>query len=269
MPGPLFQPVIQGLEDGPALQVVVLVLLAALLAPQLALVLRARATRRWLPSAVALIGVGLLGAGVATSGFSPAQPRPDVLAYGLDADTGQAYWLTLDPRTDEWTERFLAGGTRRTLDELLGASDPIPVLAAPAPAASLPPPSLAVESEQRIGDLRTLRLRLASTRQSGRLHLWPGPGTQIVAANLGEAQPVAVDGEELLLSGLPAEGIALTVQVRASGPVRFTLVDRSTGLPDLPGLPPRPAAVMSAPVGEDLSGYPTLVRASFTIPPPE
>jgi hypothetical protein len=269
MLGPLSQPVLGGLEDGPALQVVVLVLLAALLAPQLALVARVEATRRWLPGAVALLGVGLLGVGVATSGFSAAQPRPDVLAYGLDADTGQAYWLTLDPRLDGWTGRFLAGGTRRTLDELLGASDPIPVLAAPAPAAALPPPRLTVESQEQAGDVRTLRLRLASARQAGRLHLWPGPGTLIVAANLGAAPPVAVDGEELLISGLPAEGIDLTVRVRASGPARFTLLDRSTGLPDLPGLPPRPATVMSAPVGEDLSGYPTLVRASYTIPPPQ
>jgi hypothetical protein len=266
MLGPLFQPVIGGVEDGPALQVVALVALAALLSPQLSLVLQAG--RRWLPGAVAVVGLALLGLGVATSGFSAAQPRPDVLAYGLDADTGQACWLTLDPRLDEWTGQFLAGGTRRTLDELLGASDPVPVLAAPAPAAALPAPSLAVVSQEQAGDVRTLRLHLASARQAGRLHLWPGPGTQIVAANLGDAPPVAVDGEELLISGLPAEGIDLTVRVRASGPARFTLLDRSTGLPDLPGLPPRPATVMSAPVGEDLSGYPTLVRASYTIPPP-
>jgi hypothetical protein len=264
--GPLAQLVIEGLENGPALQVVVLAVLAALLAPQLTLV--TRAGRGWLPSAVALIGVALVGMGLATSGFSPAQPRPDVLAYGLDADNGQAYWVTTDPQLDEWTSQFLAGGTQSTLDELFGVPAPIPVLAAPAPAAALPPPSLAVESQQQAGDVRTLRLRLASPRQAGRLHLWPGAGTQLLAASFGDAPPVAVDGEALLISGLPTEGIALSVQVRASGPARFTLIDRSTGLPDLPGLPPRPATVMSAPVGEDLSGYPTLVRASFTIPPP-
>jgi hypothetical protein len=264
--GPLYQAVIDGSEDGPALQVAVLLVLAALLAPQLALV--AQAGRRWLPGVVVLLGVALLGAGVAASGFSAAQPRPDVLAYGLDADTGEASWITLDLPLDEWTGRFLAGGARRTLDELLGAAAPIPVLAAPAPAAALPAPSLTVEGQEQGDGVRTLRLRLASPRQAGRLHLFGGPGTRIVAANLGEAPPAAVEENEVLISGLPPEGIALSVQVRASGPARFTLLDRSTGLPDLPGLPPRPAAVMSAPVGEDLSGYPTLVRASFTIPPP-
>jgi hypothetical protein len=267
MVGPLYEPVIGGLAEGPALLIPVVVVLAALLAPQLALA--GRAGRRWLPGAVALIGVALLGAGVATSGFSPAQPRPDTLLYGLDPDTEQAYWITLDPRPDEWTGRFLAGATRRALDELVGGGDPIPVLVAPAPAAALPPPSLTVDSQEQAGDVRTLRLRLASPRRAGRLHLLAGPGTRIVAASLGDAPPAAIEGNEVLISGLPAEGIALSVQVRASGPARFTLVDRSTGLPDLPGLPPRPATVMSAPVGDDLSGYPTLVRASLTIPPPE
>jgi hypothetical protein len=199
----------------------------------------AQAGRRWLPGAAALIGVALLGVGAATSGFSPAQPRPDVLAYGLDADTGQAYWLTFDPQLDEWTGQVLAGGSPHTLNELLGASDPLPVLAAPAPTVALPAPSLTLIGQEQAGDLRTLRLRLVSPRRAGRVHLWPGPGTQIVAANLSEGPPMAVDGTELLFSGLPAEGIALTVQVRASGPVRFTVLDRSSGLPDLPGLPPR------------------------------
>jgi hypothetical protein len=206
---------------------------------------------------------------VTTSGFSASQPRPNVLAYGLDADTTQAYWITLDPHLDEWTGQFLAGGTPHALDEVVGAPDPIPALIAPAPAVALPPPSLTVESRAHVGDVRTLRLRLASARQAGRLHLWPGPGTQIVAANVGDAPPVSVDGGEVLFSGVPTEGIHLTVQVRASGPAHFTVLDRSTGLPDLPGLPPPPPTVMSAPVGEDLSGYPTLVWASFTVPLPE
>ncbi len=90
-----------------------------------------------------------------------------------------------------------------------------------------------------------------------------------MAANFGDAPPAAVEGSELIVAGLPVEGIDLSVQVRASGAARLTMVDRSTGLPDLPGLPPRPATVMPAPVGEDLSGYPTIVRASYTFPAPE
>jgi hypothetical protein len=264
MGGPLYQPVLEGLEDGPALQVVVLVVLAALLTPQLVLV--GQVASRWLPSALALIGIALLAVGVANSGFNAAQPRPDTLAYGLDADRGQAYWLSVDPQLDEWTGQFLPGGTRHTLDELIGAAEPMPMLAAAAPAVALPPPSLAVEGQDLTDDLRTLRLRLASGRQAQRLHLLAGPGTRIVAANLGDAAPVAIDGNEVLISGVPADGVALSVRVRANGPAQFTLLDRSAGLPNVPGLAPRPATVMSAPVGEDLSGYPTLVWASFCIP---
>jgi hypothetical protein len=267
MVGPLYQPVLEGLEEGPALQIGVLIVLAALLTPQLALV--GQVARRWLPGVLALISMALLGTGVATLGFSVAQPRPDTLAYGLDADRGQAYWLSVDAQLDEWTGQFLAGAPRHTLDELIGATEPIPMLAASAPAVALPPPSLAVEGQDQTEDLRTLQLRIASGRQAQRLHLLPGPGTRIVAANLGDAVPVAIDGNEVLISGVPADGVALSVRVRASGPAQFTVLDRSTGLPNMAGAPPRPATVMSAPVGEDLSGYPTLVWASFSVPRPE
>ena len=77
--------------------------LLGLLAPQLALVTRA-IRRRWLPAAatllMALIGVGLLLAGNAASGYDAAHPQPDTLFYALNADTGEANWATLDPEQD-------------------------------------------------------------------------------------------------------------------------------------------------------------------------
>jgi hypothetical protein len=216
-----------------------------------------------------MIGLALLGVGVATSGFSAAQPRPDTLVYTLNADTGEANWATPDPRLDEWAGQFLAGGTPRTADELLGGGDPLPVRAARAPAAALPPPTLTVDGQERDGDVRTLRLHLASPRHAGQAYFLAGSGTQLLATSLGDAPPVAIAGDGLRIRGLPAEGIALAVRVRAGGPARFSVLDVSPGLPDLPGLPPRPATVMPAPFPEELSGYPTIVRKAFTFLPPE
>jgi len=143
------------MEEGPALSVAVLVLVLGLVAPQLSLM--ARAVRwRWLPTAAtllaALIGVGLLLGGNATSGYDTAHPRPDTLFYGLNADTGEANWATLDPELDEWTKQFLSGETEeRTLGGLFGGDDPTKVLTSPAPVAPLKPPSLCSWARRQTG----------------------------------------------------------------------------------------------------------------------
>jgi hypothetical protein len=164
----LYTGTVDVMEEGPALSVAVLVL--GLVAPQLSLV--ARAVRwRWLPTAAtllaALIGVGLLLGGNATSGYDTAHPRPDTLFYGLNADTGEANWATLDPELDEWTKQFLSGETEeRTLGGLFGGDDPTKVLTSPAPVAPLKPPELVLLGQEANGATRTLRLHLASPRRA-------------------------------------------------------------------------------------------------------
>ena len=262
--GPLFEPLIGGLAEGPALVIAALVVLMALLVPQLACA--AQVGGRRLTAGVAIVGFVLLGIGVANSGFSPDQPRPDLLAYGLDADTGVAYWITPVAPLDEWTSQFMLDATQRRLGELVGTAEPTTVLTAPAPPVHLPPPALAITAQEVASDgLRTLDLHLTSPRQAGRLHLSGTSRTEIIAANFAGKPLTAIEGNEVLIAGLPAEGVDMRVQVRASGPVSFTLIDRSSGLPEIPGVPSPPATVMSASAGEDLSGYPTIVRRSHVL----
>ena len=75
----LYAATLDGFEAGVADKVALLVLLLGLLAPQLALVAQVL-RRRWLPAAAtlvaALIGVGLILAGDATSGYDAEHPGP-------------------------------------------------------------------------------------------------------------------------------------------------------------------------------------------------
>lgn len=174
----LYSATLDGLEAGLADKGVFLVLLLGLLAPQLALI--ARAIRgRWLPAAAsllaALIGVGLLVAGNAASGYDAAHPRPDTLFYAFNADRGEASWATLDPEPDQWTRQFLSRNTEeRSVEELfgVGGSGSTKVLTGPAPVAPLKPPELELlgQEEANVTE-RVLRLHLSSPRGAWKAYL--------------------------------------------------------------------------------------------------
>jgi hypothetical protein len=256
----LYQSVIDGIDATPALAVAVLVILLGLLAPQLHLI--ARLGRLLLPAAATLAGVALLVAGGMASGYSATQPRPDNLLYILNADTGAAFWATADRRLDEWTGQFLAGGGLRTQNELLGNGIPDMLLSSEAPGAPLAPSELTLIGQETTGDVRTLQVRLSSPRPVGQVYLFPASGTQILAAGLDGREPQEMRVPMLRVSGLSAEGIDLTLRVRAEGPAQFRVLDVTPGLPEIPGvqLPEKPDWVMSAPVPDAMRGYPTGVH---------
>jgi hypothetical protein len=273
---PAFYLGIVEMEGGPALWVVVLVLVLGLLAPQLSLIART-IQRRWLPTAVtllvALIGVGLIVAGSATSGYDAEHPRPDTLFYVLNADTGEANWATVDPELDHWTKQFLSGGTqKRSAEELFGrmffgGDEPIKILTSSAPVTLIKPPELMLLGEESNGTTHTLRLHLSSSRRAWRAYLLPGAGVQILAVGDRSSALQKLGDEPFTYSGLPPEGVDLTVKIRAAGPIRFTVVDQTNGLPRIPGvtLPKRPEAVMPAPEPEQFRGYPTFVGQTFVL----
>jgi len=80
--------------------------------------------------------------------------------------------------------------------------------------------------------------------------------------------PQEIGDESFAYTGLPPEGVDLSVKVRASGRVRFTVIDQTHGLARIPGvsLPKRPETVMHVPLpaeAEVFAGYPTFVSNSF------
>jgi hypothetical protein len=87
-------------------------LVLGLLIPHLALLVgnapqQAPPAQRWLvPGGAALVSILVIVVANATSGFSAEHPRPDHIAYELNADTGEATWVSTDRHLDAWTKQF-------------------------------------------------------------------------------------------------------------------------------------------------------------------
>ena len=87
------------------------VVLLALLAPQLEVM---TTHRKWLlPGACAVLSLSFIAFGALHSGYDALHPRPDSVAYWLNADTGKGSWISLDERPDGWTSQFLTGRIER------------------------------------------------------------------------------------------------------------------------------------------------------------
>jgi hypothetical protein len=202
-----------------------------------------------LPTLIALVAVvACTAAGLRIDTFDAAHPAPTQLMYALDADNGQARWLSAEPSLQSWTSRYVSGKPVAVLDTLpaFGAGK---LLAGPATAATLPAPKLTVVSDTRTDGTRNLRLRLVPQRQVRLVTLHVGAAATVTAATVGGRQ-VPTDkiaggpwGFGFVFHAPPAEGIEILLSVRATTPVNFRVMDASDGLGALPGFQPRPAGV--------------------------
>jgi hypothetical protein len=79
-------------------------LLLGLLIPHLDRLTRVHPRR--LPVIAAVICLALIFTGSLTAGFTPDRPRPNAVAYLLDADSTQATWFSAGMQQDDWTAQF-------------------------------------------------------------------------------------------------------------------------------------------------------------------
>ncbi|WP_130510552.1 M28 family peptidase [Krasilnikovia cinnamomea] len=205
--------------------------------------------RAALPALVAAVAtLACAAAGLAVDRFDAAHPAPTHLMYALDADTGQARWLSRESAPRGWTGRHVSGDPATVADNLPGLGS-VRLLSGPAPAADLPAPRLTVMSDTRAGDTRTLRVRLVPQRPVRLVTLHVGSATEVTAATIaGRALPVDHPAEGrwgfgLVFHAPPRTGIEATLTVRATGPVTLRVMDGSDGLTGLPGFHPRPGDV--------------------------
>jgi hypothetical protein len=208
----------------------------------------------------ALLAVVLVAWGNATSGFDAAHPRPNRIAYELDAGAGMARWVSPDHDLDAWTVQFFPAGASRGADGLWSS---------PAPIAALTAPDAAVVADTQTGDHRALVLHLRSPRGATDLDVLvraPGP---IITVSVGgkeldlrEYLPARDGVLRLSYNAIEPAGVELRLVVRAAGRVSVVLADTSDGLPSIPGITirPRPAETMPAP-GDWHD--PTVVTRSF------
>ncbi len=251
-----------------AISMVFTVLLFGLLIPQLAIVRssfavtdrfsyrEAASTASWLvPGITALIALILFSLATLNSGFSATQPRPNSMAYSLDADRGQASWISRDRHLDAWTTQFFTDKSQRQQVEF-GLFPASPGFSAAAPLVNLPAPEVRRLAQENRNGGQQLRLQIVSPRLA--------PLVQVRLTTPGRIDRMAIDNKPLDLSqwsgsqrqnvqwiyfGLPPQGIELSLELATLQPVQILLKDCSWGLPSIPGkiFRSRPAEMMPAP----------------------
>jgi hypothetical protein len=240
--------------------------------------------RRWVAPVGALAACAvLLGLAFFVPGYSPAQPKLNTVAYLLNADTGQARWVTVNDsrngrgtqaQLDEWTSQFFpAGATETELDPWRGNLLPqqFPALTGPAPAVDVPHSAVTVAEDSVTPAGRLLRLEVVlppdvhdsilTLEAAGPLQLRALAGTEMET-------PAAADGKlRVDLAGRPAGSIVLDVLAPAGEPVRLRVEDRLLGLPALPGVEIRPRPAWMAPAPFNYFSDSTIVERTWTFAP--
>jgi hypothetical protein len=206
-----------------------------------------RAFGAWLPAAALVAAVGLAAAGVLTP-YDAEHPGRDTLNYGVDANTGKAWWLTRVQ--DAWTNQFV--GSEEWQDE---ARDFFPLggyyYRAPAPApAALPAPQVEVLPGGATDQAeRVVTVRVRSARQAELLAVSVDPDVPLKGEVLVNGRKRGSDmanrgtaaGDpawSLLWVAPPADGLTLQFRLPAGQPLKLRVTDGTLGLPT--GTPARP-----------------------------
>jgi hypothetical protein len=267
---PMIYQVFTALAFGLAgVMMVLVVLLLGLLLPQLQIM--AAPGRRLLSGVMLMSSLGFLVAGIVTSGFGATHPQSDSLFYGLDADAGRAFWASADRASDEWTAQFIsAKASRGTMPEFFPLSERL-FLKDQAPVASLAAPQAELLSDSTTNGLRTLRLRITSSRQAPCISVYVEPTVEVFGATVNGQQLTGLNsstnnqGEKewgLFYYAAPPNGIELTCDVKTFRPIQIKVVDRSYGLPETlnASFKARPAYLMPMIIPNNET---TLVSKSF------
>jgi hypothetical protein len=219
------------------------VVLLALLAEQLEVM---TARRKWLlPGACAVLSLSFMVFGALHSGYDAQHPRPDTIAYWLNADTGNGSWISLDERPDGWTSQFLVGRIEREKIDIFVAPGGESILKTDAPSLKLPAPEIVTLDDSVSGNERILRLRLTSLRHADVLWVALEKVTVLRATIGGKKLPSKMVEPNDRLWGFyyavpPADGIELDIAMGLADAPRLTLTDQTNGLPDIPGLHIKP-----------------------------
>lgn len=232
---------------------VLLALLCGLLVPHFRLL---AGSRPWaFPLAAGLACVVLVAGGLAAAA-ADGGPKTNSVFYALNADTGEALWASGDRASDQWTAQFFtSGGQRREVREFFPLADDNMYLTAAAERAPLPAPEVSVVEDAQDGSTRTLRLRVRSPRQAPLVSLYARAEGGLIGASLdgaempGRATPGGIWAVNCY--ALPAEGVELTLRLKAPGKVRVRVNDISYSLPESFPVKPRPADILPAPGHHD------------------
>jgi hypothetical protein len=225
----------------------------------------------WAVPLVAATGALILfGWGMATSGFDAEHPRPNSIAYELDADAGTARWVSVDPALDGWTTQFFPDGAAAGEYEV-DAGVMAPALVTTAPLVDVDAVALDMVSDTDTDGMRTVTFRLDSPREAAQLDVEITGGAAITAATVNgttvDLTGYAPAGEGTLefgYAGVTRNGVEVTLTLEGDEPLSIGVTETTYGLPAVPGLTVEPRDEDSMPA----TGIPpdaTVIRKSFTI----
>jgi len=138
-----------------------------------------------------------------------------------------------------------------------------------APALTLAAPQLDLLDDKTSKGIRSLRLRATSPRHAPQISIYV-PDTEVISASVNgkRMEPKVENARKNLPNGwmvdysnLTESGIEIALEVKTTEPLKIRVVDRSRGIPEIPGasFKPKPDYIMS--VG---SGDVTMVSKLFT-----
>jgi hypothetical protein len=199
-----------------------------------------RGLGRAFPGVLAGIGLVILMVAGSAVAYDATHPRFDSVFYRVDAQ-GRPTWQVVD-RLDDWTSEFFGGQRQAPYTPVyfpqLGSRA---TMTAPASPLGLPPPRLSVVSDDATQGMRTLRLRVSSTRAAPVVSLLVESVVGQLSAWLDD-QPVArrdttiLDGTPVRWAfdyyAAPRQGYEITLRFAADEAVHLRVVDFSYGLPE-------------------------------------
>lgn len=189
--------------------------------------------------ALILTGVGYLG-----DGFDRDHPEPTQLMYAMDADTGDAYWVTEQTSPNEWLDGFVdaprdLAGQFSFLDNGLRSGR--------AEAADLGSANVLVYDDTVVDGDRVVTA-IVIPRPGARLVQVdvansPLRAVTVRAGSSGREVPLHGESLSMLFHSPPTGGVRMTFTLRGTGPLDMRIQDGTDGLDGLPGFVPRPSDV--------------------------
>jgi len=218
------------------------VLLCGTMLPALVWILKLKG---WaLPAFTFLVALGFVLSGHLVVSKDSPPPFINPIGYWLDADEGDAYWVTFSDELDERQTELLVHPVRRPYTELLQEAPPLSTQTSAAPVLDLDGPRLEALSDEWRGDKRVIQARV-TTAMHERITIIIPKEFPILAITLPdnkrtELSPVINQDWILRFDGLPVEGIEIIFEFSWRGPIRFLLIEERTGLPSFLGLLTQP-----------------------------
>ncbi|WP_456845483.1 M28 family peptidase [Cellulomonas sp. P5_C6] len=197
--------------------------------------------RALLPALVAgALAIVCVGAGLVVDTFDAKHPLPTQLMYALDADSGQAWWVSSEVSPSDWTSQFVSEHQDvHTTFPLLGTG----VWTGAAEPADLPAPEVTTASDTTADGVRTLELTVVPQRQVRLVGMHMSDAGVRTAEVEGRDVPVSDGTFDVVFNAPPQDGVHVTLTLDADKDAELRVADGSDGLEDLPGFRPRPSGV--------------------------